>query len=78
MSVDVSAVGITRWHATMFFLFVTLGGDYRRQEGLPRRHGRHESVGLHLETRRDCVEDYRVYSPSGECLHFTLTVRGSI
>ena len=64
MSVDVSAVDTTRWHATMF-LFLTLGGDYRRQERLPRRDGRHEGVGILRQTRRDCVEDHRIYTPSG-------------
>ena len=45
---------------------LTLGGYYRRQEGLPRRDGRHEGAGILVQTRRDCVQDHRLHTPSGE------------
>ena len=32
--------------ALLLCFVLTLGGDYRRQEGLPRRDGRHEGTGI--------------------------------
>ena len=48
--------------------FLTLGGDYRRQEGLPCGNGRHEGTGILLQIRRDHLENSRSHSSSCKLL----------
>ncbi len=54
------------------------GGDHRRQEGLPRRDGRHEGARLLLQVRRDHLENHRRYPASRESRSYDLIGRSGV